>query len=187
MKRVLFILGALEDDDVDWLVTTGKRLALSQGDILINEGQTSDAIYLLLDGTLHVTVSTLKDQVIAKLSSGEVVGEMSFVDTQPPSATVTAAAPTVVLAIPCKDLRQKLDQDSIFASRFYKALATLLSSRLRSTVKHLEGEHWRPIVIAQENCGDEMAEAISVGGIRFDWLLRRLRDINSDPWVDMQG
>lgn len=185
MKRVLFILGALEDDDVDWLVTTGKRLALSQGEVLIHEGHPSDAIYLLLDGTLHVTVSTLNDKVIAKLSSGEVVGEMSFVDNQSPSATVTAADSAVVLAISCKDLRHKLDQDAVFASRFYKALATLLSSRLRSTVKHLEGEHWRPIVIGQENCGDEMAEAISVGGIRFDWLLRRLRDVSSDPWIDM--
>ncbi|HEY9761033.1 MAG TPA: cyclic nucleotide-binding domain-containing protein [Trichocoleus sp.] len=187
MKRVLFILGALEDDDVDWLVSAGKRLALVEGEVLIHEGQPSDAIYLLLDGTLQVSVSTLNEQVIAKLSSGEVVGEMSFVDSQLPSATVTAAAPTVVLAIPCKDLRHKLEQDTVFASRFYKALAMLLSSRLRSTVKHLEGEHWRPIVIAQESCGDEMAEALSVGGIRFDWMLRRLRDINSDPWVDMQS
>ncbi|MBD2256910.1 cyclic nucleotide-binding domain-containing protein [Pseudanabaena sp. FACHB-2040] len=187
MKRVLFILGVFEDDDVDWLITAGERLALTQGDVLIREGEPTDAIYLLLDGTLHVTVSALKEQVIAELSSGEVVGEMSFVDTQPPSATVAAEGSAVVLAIPCQVLQEKLDKDTWFASRFYKALAILLSSRLRSTVKHLEGEHWRPIAIDHEGFVGEMADVIAVGGIRFDWMLRRLRDSNSDPWIDLQG
>ncbi|HEY9736060.1 MAG TPA: cyclic nucleotide-binding domain-containing protein [Trichocoleus sp.] len=186
MKRVLFILGVLEDDDVDWLVAAGKRLALPEGEVLIQEGQPTDAIYLLLDGTLHVTVAALKEQVMAELFSGEVVGEMSFVDTQPPSATVAAAQPSVVLAIPASALQQKLSTDPAFASRFYKALAILLSSRLRSTVKHLEGEHWRPIAIAQEAVLDELADVISVGGIRFDWMLRRLRDLQADPWSELE-
>jgi CRP/FNR family transcriptional regulator, cyclic AMP receptor protein len=187
MKRVLFILGVFEDDDVDWLITVGKRLALNAGEVLIREGEPSDAIYLLLDGTLHVTVSTLKEQVIAELSSGEVVGEMSFVDTQPPSATVSASGSAVVLAIPVQALHEKLEKDTWFAARFYKALAILLSSRLRTTVKHLEGEFWRPIAISNEGLVEEMADVIAVGGIRFDWMLRRLRDSHSDPWIDLQS
>jgi hypothetical protein len=30
-----------------------------------------------------------------------------------------------------------------------------------------------------------MSEMISMGGIRFDWMLKRLRDVNSSPWVDL--
>lgn len=187
MKRVLFILGVLEDEDIDWLVTTGRRLALSAGEVLINEGQATDAIYLLLDGILHVSVSALRGQVIAELSSGEVVGEMSFIDAQSPSATVAAAAPAVVLAIPWQALQAKLEQDIWFACRFYKAVSILLSSRLRSTVKHLEGEQWRPVAIAHQAYSAEMSEMITVGGIRFDWMLRRLRDLSGDPWGEFQS
>jgi CRP/FNR family cyclic AMP-dependent transcriptional regulator len=183
MKRVLFILGVLEDEDVDWLITTGRRQALNPGDILIREGQPGEEIYLILDGSLEVSVSALDDQPIAKLASGEVVGEMSFVDGQPTSATVTAVAPSIVLAISCHQLRDKLQQDNWFAARFYRALAILLSSRLRSTVKHLQGEHWRPVSIAERPTGmDEMGDMLSVGSIRFDWMLKRLRDISSNPW-----
>jgi CRP/FNR family cyclic AMP-dependent transcriptional regulator len=44
MKRVLFILGVLEDEDVDWLINTGRRQSPQPGDIFIQEGQPSEEI-----------------------------------------------------------------------------------------------------------------------------------------------
>jgi len=136
---------------------------------------------LLLDGSLHVSIDSLPDQIIAELSSGEVVGEMSFVDTRPPSATVTAATAALLRAIPWGPLQSMLQQDSRFAARFYRALAILLSSRLRTTVEHLEGEHWQPVVLSDQDCSRDMAETISLGNIRFDWLMRRLRTNPTTP------
>ncbi|MEY3298821.1 MAG: hypothetical protein RLZZ597_2081 [Cyanobacteriota bacterium] len=183
MKRIVFILGVLDDEDVDWLISTGQRRELKPGEVLIYEGQSCEHLYLILDGCLEVSVQANSKQLIAQLSSGEVVGEMSFVDGLPPSATVTALDHTVVLGISWEQLRPKLHQDSWFAARFYRALAILLSSRLRSTVKHLQGEHWRPISLGNETgIMDEMGDLLSVGGIRFDWMLKRLRDARSNPW-----
>lgn len=183
MKRIVFILGVLDDEDVDWLISTGQRRELKPGEVLIYEGQSCEHLYLILGGCLEVSVQALSDQPIAQLSSGEVVGEMSFVDGLAPSATVTASENTVVLGISWEQLRLKLQQDTWFAARFYKALAILLSSRLRSTVKHLQGEHWRPINLGNEaGIMDEMSDLLSVGGIRFDWMLKRLRDTRSNPW-----
>jgi CRP-like cAMP-binding protein len=186
MKRIVFVLGVLEDEDVDWLISAGQRRELQPGDVLIREGQLCEDIFLILDGCLEVSVEALSQQPIAQLASGEVVGEMSFVDGQPPSATVSALEPTIVLAIPCDQARAKLQQDIWFASRFYKALAMLLSSRLRSTVKHLQGEHWRPVMLLNEVGLDEMSDLLSVGSIRFDWMLKRLRDISSNPWEALE-
>lgn len=177
MKRVLFILGVLDDDDIDWLISIGKRQEIAQGTILIHEGQPIDAIYFLLDGTLIVQVAALKEQVIAQLSSGEVVGEMSFVDTRLPSATVTAAEPSLLLTIPKHDLVDKLNQDVWFAARFYRALAILLSTRLRGTVQKIhEADHWQPLDLSRETLDLDMAADMALAAIRFDWLLRRLRD-----------
>ncbi|MGB3139017.1 MAG: cyclic nucleotide-binding domain-containing protein [Nodosilinea sp.] len=184
MKRVAFILGVLDDNDVDWLTEAGQRQELQPGQTLIREGEPSDYIYLILDGGLKVSVAALEDQPVAHLATGEVVGEMSFVDRQPPSATVSALDPSVVLAIPYAQLRHKLQHDVWFASRFYRALAILLSSRLRSTVKHLEGEHQRPVVSLNEAGIDEMNDLLSMGSIRFDGLLKRLRDANPNPWEE---
>ena len=186
MKRVVFILGVLDDDDVDWLIEAGQRQELQPGQVLIREGEPCEHLYLILDGGLEVSVAALSAQPIAHLATGEVVGEMSFVDSQPPSATVSALEPSIVLAISCSQLRHKLQQDIWFASRFYRALAILLSSRLRSTVKHLQGEHWRPVASLNEAGLDEMNDMLSIGGIRFDWMLKRLRDVNSNPWEELE-
>jgi CRP-like cAMP-binding protein len=186
MNRVVFILGVLEDEDVDWLIAAGQRQELQPGEVLIREAEPCDALFLILDGALEVSVAALQAQPIALLATGEVVGEMSFVDSQPPSATVAALEPSIVLSISCKHLRHKLQQDIWFASRFYRAMAILLSSRLRSTVKHLQGEHWRPVTSPSEAGLDEMGEMLSMGSIRFDWMLKRLRDVNSNPWDDLE-
>lgn len=187
MKRVVFILGVLEDEDVDWLISAGLRQELAPGDVLIREGEPCNHIYLILDGCLQVSVMALNEQPIAQLASGEVVGEMSFVDGQPPSATVSALEPSIVLAVPGEQVRHKLFQDIWFASRFYRALAILLSSRLRSTVKHLQGEHWRPVALAEDTGIDEMEDLLSMGSIRFDWMLKRLRHVNANPWEDLEN
>jgi CRP-like cAMP-binding protein len=186
MKRVVFILGVLDDEDVDWLIDAGQRQELHPGDILIREGAPCGDLFLILDGSLEVSVAALKDQPIAVLATGEVVGEMSFVDGQPPSATVTALEPSVVLAISLAQLRDKLQQDIWFAARFYRAVSILLSSRLRSTVKHLQGEHWRPVATLNDLGLDEMGDMLSMGSIRFDWMLKRMRDVSPSPWEELE-
>lgn len=186
MQRALFILGILEDEDVDWLISVGQRRELSPGAVLIHEGQHNDFIYFILDGSLEVSIATLQDQSIAELLGGEVVGEMSFVDGYPPSATVSAKQRSIVLAIDCALLRQKLLQDVWFSARFYRALAILLSSRMRSTVKHLQGEHWQPITLDHPSSHEDMKAMLTLGKIRFDWMLKRLRDINDNPWDGLE-
>lgn len=176
MERILFILGILEDEDIDWLVSAGNRQELTEGEVLIREGEPIDAIYLILSGQFVVSIERSRDAHIARLSSGEVVGEMSFVDHLPPSATVTAIEAAVVLMIERSVLDKKLHQDVGFAQRWYQALATLLSVRLRGTVKHLEAEYWEPTVLNPDLFSPDMLDSMKLGGIRFDWLMRRLRD-----------
>lgn len=178
MKRILFILGVLEDEDVDWLVGAGQRQALDSDHVLIQEGDVNQALHLILSGQLLVSVQREQPTPIAYLTSGEVVGEMSFIDHLPASATVSAAEPSVVLTVHQTVLSAKLNQDVGFASRFYQAIAMLLSTRLRGTVRHLEAEYWQPLSLEDVTYSPEMADNMTLGGIRFDWLMRRLRDID---------
>jgi len=182
MERILFILGILEDEDVDWLVSAGQRRELALGEVLIREGDANAAIYLILSGRFVVSLERSPQTEIAHLSSGEVVGEMSFVDHLPASATVSAAEASVVLAISRDTLNQKLVQDLGFAYRWYRALAVLLSTRLRGTVSHLEAELWQPVALEKSLFSPDMSDSMQLGGIRFDWLMRRLRDTDVQQW-----
>jgi CRP-like cAMP-binding protein len=172
MKKVLLILGELDDNDINWIVENSNRDEISEGTILIHEGQPISTLYILLEGELKVSTTALGDREIASLSSGEVVGEMSFVDTRPPSATVTAKQNSLVVTIPRDKLAAKLQQDLGFASRFYRALAMFLSNRLRMTVDQLSSgtdTHITATEVPEE-------EATRVAQSRLDSLLQRLKE-----------
>ena len=165
MEKVLYILGELSDSDVDWLVQVGKKTPVNAGATLIQEGCPVDTLYVLLEGALVVTISALEGRQIAQLACGEVVGEMSFVDAYPPSATVRTLDDSLVLAIPRSALTEKLQSDEGFGCRFYRALAVLLSRRLRGTVQQLSEQN------QASDSGVMSAEQVSIAQTRFERLI----------------
>jgi CRP/FNR family cyclic AMP-dependent transcriptional regulator len=177
MRKALFILGILSDSDIDWLIAVGARKRIPQGTVLIHEGKPFDAIYFVLDGTLGVSAGALGGKEIAQLKCGEVVGEMSFVDSRPPSATVKALEDSVVLSVPRAQMVAKLEQVE-FAARFYRALSVFLADRLRNTIYQF-GEAKVTLTERDFQGVDELdsgvLEKVLMAGARFDWLMRRLR------------
>ena len=174
-KKVLFILGELEDDDIDWMISIGKREDIPAETVLIHEGQPVDTLYILLSGTLSVSIAALGDKEIAQLSCGDVVGEMSFVDSRPPSATVKTSAHSLLLSIPRAALVQRLEQDIGFAFRFYRALTVLLSTRLRGTVRLLGYGPEEDLEDSSPEFDPHVSESVALAEVRFNWLLRRLK------------
>lgn len=178
MEKVLFILGELSDDDIDWMLQKGKREKFPGNTVLIQEGKPIDTLYLILEGTLIVSIAALNGKELARLSSGEMVGEMSFIDSRPPSATVTTEEDSLVLSIPRRELATQLQMDTGFGSRFYRALAILLSIRLRGTIGQLGYGKSEPPdgEIAEEQINPNVLDNMAIARTRFDWILRRLRD-----------
>ncbi|MBM0743486.1 cyclic nucleotide-binding domain-containing protein [Phormidium sp. CLA17] len=181
MKTVLFLLGELDDDDIDWMLATGTREKIPAGTVLIKEGIPIDSLFILLEGILSVTTAVTQGCEIANLLSGDIVGEMSFIDTRPPSATVSAKEAALVLCIPREKLAERLKLDIGFAARFYHALAICLSSRMRFTVNQLKNRdqpqssnlsHDLPV----GELTKDALENVELAKTRLDWLLRRLKD-----------
>src|ERR1700747_3182506 len=137
MRKVLYLMGIMDDEDVEWLGKNGATKYVPSGSVLIREGNPIDDIYVVLDGKLSVLVQAIGNREIAPLHAGEIVGEMSFVDSRPPSASVVATQDSHVLVISRAILASKLRTDNAFSARFYKAVATLLADRIRKTVSHL--------------------------------------------------
>jgi len=131
--QINYVFGALKEPDVEALMRIGTQQQLHVGDQLLTEGTHHDAIYLVLDGELSVSVKG-RNAAIAYVGKGEIVGEMSLLESQPASATLCAITPVTVLRIPRDALEENLAADPGFSLRFYRALGMLLSHRLRTTL-----------------------------------------------------
>jgi CRP/FNR family cyclic AMP-dependent transcriptional regulator len=135
MRKVLYIFGLLTDADIAWMARTGARRGIKDGEILIHDGRPIGTVILMLQGECVVTDRAMGE--IARLGVGEILGEMSFVDSAPPSATVTAVGEGLALFLDKETLARQLEADAAFGSRFYRALAIFLADRLRGTVRRL--------------------------------------------------
>jgi histidine ammonia-lyase len=133
MDKVLYILGQLVDQDLDWMLAVGNSKRLSAGTILIQEGKPIDAVYIVIEGTVSVSSTASDGHEITRLGRGELLGEISFIDTHLPTATVRAIDDITVFALAHDQLSAKLARDTGFAARFYRAMAVFLSDRMRKS------------------------------------------------------
>lgn len=177
MKNILFIFGQLTDEDVDWLTKVGAPSPVPSGTVLIREGEPVANIYILLDGELAVTRGS-QLQEIARLESGEMIGEVSFVDASPPSASVTATTDSFVLEISREMLARRIETDTGFSSRFYRALAMMLSDRLRSAMDSRYGAIQADYdgALEPDELDPNAIESLTRAGERFDRMLRECRE-----------
>ena len=177
MKKVLFLFGELNDLDVDWLVGNGSTLHIAKGDTLIEEGKPIKGLFVVLEGLFEIQVERGGKQAIGRMGTGEVLGEISFIDSRPPTTTALALADSTVFAIPRDQLAAKLKQDTGFAARFYRALALFLSHRLRVlTLKYgADGTGGRSETPDHpDELEDGVLSGVYMAGKRFERMLKRL-------------
>lgn len=170
MRKILYFLAEISDHDVDWISGAGKRQVLSDGDVLVEQGNPIDGLSIVLRGRFSVAVN---GKVIAEVGSGEVIGELSFLDSRPPSATVTAVETSVVWLIPISRIKKKLQADLGFASRFYRFLGVLLAHRMRqNTVKLAFGDSDEKSFDDEDpmEVDPEYLDRLTLAGLRFDRL-----------------
>jgi CRP-like cAMP-binding protein len=177
MKQIFFMLGELFEQDLDWLLYAGRKEPLAAGTTLIQEGFPVNALYILLSGRLSVTIDAAGKE-LAQLTSGDIVGEISFLDSRPPLATVRAVEDSLVLEIPRQQIIHKLAADPAFAAHFYRAIALFLADRLRDTVSLLGyDEHCPPglSLAFPHDLSPSVIDHLPLARQRLEKLLKRLR------------
>ena len=174
MQKVLFILGQLNDDDVEWLAREGVRRKILKGTQLIVQNQPNDHLYIVLEGHVSVSVEGLGE--VDVLGSGEVLGEMSMVDSRPTSASIAALEDCYLLSLPHSVLREHVQENLGFGMRFFRALAMFLSQRLRHE-RTPDFDEAMGLLADQEQDGELDAlvlDSLQVAGARFQRLLKRM-------------
>ena len=127
-------LARLTDQDRANLTAKAERVSFGPDEVIIAEGATGDAIFVVREGSARVERSHMDYHVeVATLLPGELFGEMAFIEGVPASASVIAQEATQVEIIRVAHVRSLIEADPGFYGRFYQSLAEILSKRLRET------------------------------------------------------
>jgi CRP-like cAMP-binding protein len=91
----------LEAEDWCALQARGQRRKIARAAVLMYEGEPGDRVMVLLAGRVKVTTTDDDGQetLLSIRGPGEILGDLSFLDEQPRSSTVTALESVEVLAI----------------------------------------------------------------------------------------
>jgi len=111
----------------------GEKLTLAPGDTLINQGDPSTDMFLIMSGDLKVLVKQ-KDGTehhVGDIPKGEVVGEMAFLDKKPRSASIKATTECQVIKIPLDKAEEYLES----LPDWFRSLQTAILQRLRDSDK----------------------------------------------------
>lgn len=113
-------------------------LRLPDGAVLLAPGEANRHLYLLLAGQLVVHLESLDSAKGFRIDAGEFAGEVSIIDGMPPTAWVSAARDSLVIAIPETLLWTDLLRVPGAARNLLRQFATRLRSRNAAMQKSLE-------------------------------------------------
>ena len=98
-----------------------KKVHLKKGDILLKEGDTDKKMYYIVSGSIEVVAKIPgrhKKSNVNMLKKGDLIGELSFFDGRPRSATLIAMEETEALEI-TKDFFEGIQSDHV---KIFKAM-----------------------------------------------------------------
>lgn len=98
----------------------------------VREGDPGDAMFLILEGELRVSMTRRgKESILATLKAGDFFGEISLLDEGPRSADVIANERSTLLKISTAAFAKLRHEAPALAEPFLHALGQILVSRLR--------------------------------------------------------
>lgn len=102
LRRVVqaCLAGSLKEDELDYLVQNATVKFYDAGDVLFNQGDKADGLYLIRRGSVMILrMNEGKEEVLAYLPAGNYVGEKALISDTPRSATVRAAVATEAILL----------------------------------------------------------------------------------------
>jgi CRP-like cAMP-binding protein len=126
------------DEERKHIERLGRVRHLAEGDFLIKAGDNDSTVYTVEDGHLHILgIRDGKSSIVATVGPGDVLGEVSFVDDSPRTASVKADEATIVRAWDHKTLAEALAFEPQLLAKFSVALCELLVERLRDNARRV--------------------------------------------------
>jgi CRP/FNR family cyclic AMP-dependent transcriptional regulator len=112
MLDKISLFSDLDETELATLSSKGVRRQYQRNTIILNEGDHSDSLYLILSGKVKVFLSddTGKEVILNVQSPGEYFGELALIDAGPRSASVITLEKTRVAILSKSDFEAFLEK-----------------------------------------------------------------------------
>ena len=140
LKRVVDKVPAfnsLSGPQVYQVLKAGSIRSCKAGDILCEKGDESSEMFILLSGKLRVRIGVME---LWRVSSAEIVGEMSLITGLPRTATVETIEDSALFVIKKESMDSLLEGNPDLAAKVYRNMLESLCQKLRDTDLLLVGE-----------------------------------------------
>ena len=118
------------------LFQRGEVMRVSFGTEILHEGDPPRHLYIILDGSFEVFLPHIQDRLtrvkLGRIGKGQCVGEYSYIDKRPVSATVKALKDSTVYHILHEDLQSFIEEHHEAGCVIYRNLMVELVWRLRA-------------------------------------------------------
>jgi CRP/FNR family cyclic AMP-dependent transcriptional regulator len=114
---------------LDWVAARTHQRVFPEGTNVLMAEQPGEAVYIILHGTvkIHVEQEDGRDVILSILGAGDLLGEMSLIDSVGRSASAVTLESSLVLWMDKSTFNQLLDEFSPVA----RNLVRILSARVR--------------------------------------------------------
>ena len=143
--RKIFLFRDLSDDEIEEVLSRTQTRNFPAEAVIIEEGEMGDSMFIMLSGEVTITKrlilglakDTPKERVMDRLKAedGVYFEEMTLLENEPRSATVTAHSKCVLLELHQRDFLDLLQRDPDLGVKLLLRLTQGLSARLRKTSK----------------------------------------------------
>jgi CRP/FNR family transcriptional regulator, cyclic AMP receptor protein len=189
----------LEDQLIQAIAQKGDVRNFPAKAIIINEGDPSDSLYIILSGKIKVYAANEsgKEVIFNVHSAGDYIGEMSL-DGEPRSASAITMEPTSCSVVSAAHLREfialhpdfathlifKLIRRARVASNNLKSLALLdVYGRIARVLLELAEPEGDVMIIKQKLTHQDIADRV---GSSREMVTRILKDLTAGGYLSMQ-
>lgn len=128
----------LSDAERDAIAPYCREVKGAAGSLIIREGRPVKNLYILLSGGASVFKKRAdgKQALLASVGKGDVLGELSFLQSVLGTATVKAKRPFRALAIDQGGLQRIMVTHLNMAAKLYRRLALVAGRRMSALLRH---------------------------------------------------
>lgn len=199
------LFAALDDDAAEALLSTMTRTKIARGQELFHEGEQGDSLYVITGGKVKLGRRSAdgRENLLAILGEGEMLGELSLFDPGPRTATASAIADTELVGLSHQDMTAYLGTRPEIAMTMLSALAARLRrtnealgdlvftdvpGRVAKALLDLSRRFGQPsgdgILVAHDLTQEELAQLV---GASRETVNKALADFSSRGWIKLEA
>ncbi len=116
-----------------FLACFGKFLRPAAGEVVIEEGEAQESLYVILSGTLHIVASHAeRPMLLAAFGEGDSIGEINLFDPATASATAVVRTAGLIWTLTREEFESFMAADPVAGISVMKGLLRQVAKRIRS-------------------------------------------------------